>query len=563
MTSKSTIHGGHFIIMIASLICINTLFTPAKAQTNNYPLIFKDATTNAALLPGLAGIYGHGAAWGDADGDGWIDLYVGTFDKDGKRNMLFRNKNGKFSMDKQATLKLSSRTTGIVFADFDNDGDLDLYVSSMPQADKRVQGNTLFENIGQGIFKNISADNGACPQSFGGRSVAILDYNGDGLPDILAGEDPLKGYNGSATRSSRLFRNKGKLQFEDVTASAGLPAGIPGYGVASADLNNDSWPDLFIAANDGGNLLFINDKKGAFYEMPGTQKLFEWPGSGGDNMVCGVSFGDVNRDGLIDIVLGPHFEEPWANPQPLRLFINRQAKDGRFSFEEVTKAVGLGPIPLKAPHVEIQDFDNDGLPDIYTTVVKFKDGKVYPLIFRQTGQVNGLPMFSEEIMAVNNFPTTADKELKGQTGVFFAKVLKEKKIIYSASGPTGDYDNDGRLDMFLPSWWPELPSMLLHNETKSGNWLNVQVKGKRKVNRMGIGSKIKVYQAGKAGQVGALVGCQDIAVGYGYASGQTAIAHFGIGKLNSVDIEVILPNGAAKLVQKNVSANQKIVLEEN
>ena len=545
------------------LIFYSRFLNPAIAQTNNYPFIFKETAKNAGLLPGLTGIYGHGAAWGDADGDGWIDLYIGTFDKDGKVNMLFRNKNGKFSRDQQTSLNLSSRTTGIVFADFDNDGDLDIYLGSMPQQDKKVKGNSLFENQGQGNYRNISANNGACPQAFGGRSVTILDYNGDGLLDILAGEDPLTGYNGSATRSSRLFRNKGKLQFEDVTVSAGLPAGVPGYGVASADLNNDSWPDLFIAANNGGNLLFINDKKGRFHEAPGTRKLFEWPGSGGDNMVCGVSLGDVNKDGLTDIIMGPHFEEPWANPQPLRLFINKLTKDGRLSFEEVTKSVGLNPIPLKAPHVEIQDFDNDGLPDIYTSVVKFKDGKVYPLIFRQTGQVNGLPRFTEQVMAVNDFPTAEDKALKGQTGVFFAKVLKEKKIIYSSAGPTGDYDNDGRLDMFLPSWWPELPSMLLHNETSSGNWLNVQVRGTKKVNSMGIGSKINIYQAGKAGQVTALLGSQDICVGYGYASGQTAIAHFGIGKINSVDIEVILPNGSGKLVQKNVKANQKIVITEN
>jgi hypothetical protein len=560
MASTSSIYRGHLLKLI---VIINTLFSSVKAQTANYPFVFRNATNNAGLLPGLAGIYGHGAAWGDADGDGWIDLYVGTFDKDGKRNMLFRNKNGRFTRDQQTSINLSSRTTGIVFADLDNDGDLDLYLGSMPQPDKKVEGNTLFENTGQGTFRNISTDNAACPKSFGGRSVTVLDYDGDGLPDILAGEDPLKGYNGSATRSSRLFRNKGKLKFEDVTVSAGLPSGIPGYGVASADLNNDSWPDLFIAANDGGNLLFLNDKKGGFYELPGSRKLFEWPGSGGDNMVCGVSFGDINRDGLIDIVMGPHFEEPWANPQPLRLFINRLIKNGNLSFEEVTKAVGLTPVPLKAPHVEIQDFDNDGLPDIYTSVVKFKEGKVHPLIFRQTSQVNGLPRFSEEAMAVNDFPTMEDKNLKGQTGVFFAKVLKEKKIIYSASGPTGDYDNDGRLDMFLPSWWPELPSMLLHNETTSGNWLNVQVKGTRKVNRMGIGSKIKVYQAGKIGQAGGLLGCQDISVGYGYASGQTAIAHFGLGKMNAIDIEVILPNGAGKLVQKNVKANQKIIVQES
>ncbi|RYY10210.1 MAG: CRTAC1 family protein, partial [Chitinophagaceae bacterium] len=332
---------------------------------------------------------------------------------------------------------------------------------------------------------------------------------------------------------------------------------------ASADLNNDSWPDLFIAANNGGNLLFLNDRKGGFFEAPGTRKLFEWPGSGGDNMVCGISFGDVNRDGLLDLVMGPHFEEPWVNPQPLRLFINKLSKDGKLVFEEITKTAGLTPIPIKAPHVEIQDFDNDGFPDIYTSVVKFKDGKIYPLIFRQTGQANGIPSFHEQVMTVNDFPTSADKGLKGQTGAFFAKVLKEKKIIYTAAGPTGDYDNDGKLDMFMPSWWPELPSMLLHNETKGGNWIKVQVKGTNRVNKMGIGSKIKIYQGGKNGQAAALIGCQDISIGYGYASGQTAIAQFGIGALSSVDIEVILPNGKGKLTRQNVKANQKITLSES
>ncbi len=546
-------------------VCITVLcsqfFTCAKAQVTNYPFKFKDAARSAGLLPPVAGIYGHGAAWGDADGDGYIDLYVGTFAKEGKGNIFFKNVKGKFVRDQQKTLNISSRTTGIVFADLDNDGDADLYVGSMPQ-DNKLKGNTLFENTGKGNFKDISTNNGSCPVSFGGRSVAVLDFDGDGLLDILAGEDPLTGYNGSATRSSRLFRNKGKLQFEDVSASAGLPAGIPGYGVAAADVNNDGWPDFFLAANNGGNLLFLNDKKGKFYEAPGTRKTFEWAGSGGDNMVCGISFGDVNRDGLLDIVMGPHFEEPWVAPQPIRLFLNKGIKEGKTVFEENTKAAGLKPIPLKAPHVEIQDFDNDGLPDIYTTVVKFKNGNVYPLIFRQIGSENGVPQFKEEVLAINDFPTREDKAFKGQTGPFFAKLLKEKKIIYTAPGPTGDYDNDGRLDMFLPSWWPEVPSMLLHNETIGGNWLRIQVVGSKKLNRMGVGSKIRIYRAGTLGQPSGLLGCQDISAGYGYASGQVAIAHFGLGKEATVDVEISLPHGSRKLVHKNVKVNRTVVFKE-
>lgn len=548
--------------ILTSIITALVYFLPfVQAQPGTYPFKFRDAGLKAGILPEASKIYGHGAAWGDVDGNGWIDLYVGTFSKDSKHNMLFRNTGGTFGLDKQRSLQVSTRTTGAIFADLDNDGDPDLYIGSMPQEGSGARGNTLFENEGKGIFKDISKGNGACPVLFGGRSTTVLDYDGDGLLDILAGEDPLPGYNGSPTRSSRLFHNKGKLQFEDVSRSVGLPADIPGYGVASADLNNDGWPDFFIASNNGGNLLFLNDKKGRFYEAPGTREMFAWEGSGGDNMVCGISLGDVNRDGLPDIVLAPHFEKPWTTPQPLRLFLNKGIMNGNLQFEEVTRAVGLKPLPMKAPHVEIQDFDNDGLPDIYTSIVKFKNGEPYPLIFKHTGIFNGRPAFREDALSVNNFPTEEDKKFDGRTAAFFEKVLKEKKIIYAASGPTGDYDNDGKLDMFLPSWWPEVPSLLLHNETSGGNWLDVQVNGAKNVNRMGIGCRVKIYRPGKLGEPTALIGCRDISVGYGYASGQPAVAHFGLGKETLVDIEVILPHGKGKLLRKEVKANQLITIQ--
>ena len=535
----------------------------AVAQKNGNAFSFKMAGISTGLLPAADSVFGHGAGWGDADGDGWIDLYVGTFNKNGdKPNMLFHNGKGKFSLDKQKSLKISTRATGVVFADLDNDGDLDLYVGSMPNLKENATGNSLFRNEGGGVFTDISKGNESCPIAFGGRSATVLDYDGDGLLDILAGEDPMPNYNGSKTKSSRLFRNKGDLQFEDVSLAAGITEGIPGYGVAAADVNNDGWPDFFLAANDGGDVLFINDKNGKFHEAPGSRELFAWKNSGNANMVCGITFGDVNRDGLLDIVLGPHFKRPWLEPQPIRLFLNKGSKDGNPIFEEVTEASGLKPLPMKAPHVEIQDFDNDGWPDIYTSIVKFKDGAPYPSIAKHLGMKNGIPTFREDAMAVNDFPNKSDVEQakKGSTDKFFDKVLADKKILYGAPGPTGDYDNDGRLDMFVASWWPEAPSILLHNETTGGNWLQVEVKGSKGVNYMGVGSRLKIYKAGKLGDASALLGCQDISVGYGYASGHAAIAHFGLGQETSVDVEVFLPHGKGKLSKKNVKANQRITL---
>src|SRR5687768_9918882 len=112
------------------LLCLLVFSSVAVAD---YPFAFRDVADEAGLFPSLEGIMGHGAAWGDIDGDGWIDLYVGTFNYAASRpNVLLRNEKGKFKRDDQETVRLSQRATGMVLADLDNDGDLDLYVGSMP-----------------------------------------------------------------------------------------------------------------------------------------------------------------------------------------------------------------------------------------------------------------------------------------------------------------------------------------------------------------------------------------------------------------------------------------------
>lgn len=555
---------------LAAMLVASALFTPLRADDLHpaSPFIFRDVAEEAGVLPAAAGIQAHGAGWGDVDGDGWADLYVGTFHyPDTKPNLLLRNREGRFVLDEQPQLRISTRATGVLFADLDNDGDLDLYVGSMP-ADAQsklaarighpLAGCSLFRNDGGGRFTDLSAGNGACPKAFGGRSATVLDFDGDGLLDLLVGEDPLPGYNGSKTRSSRLFRNLGDLQFEDVSRQAGLPEGIAGLGVAAADVNQDGWPDIFLASTLG-NHLFVNDRQGKFHEAAGSRETFAWPTAKGDDMVCGVTIGDVNGDGLPDIVLGQHFSSSWVEPVANRLYLHQGTHDGLPQFKDVTEDVGLVPLPLKAPHVEIQDFDNDGLPDIYTSLVKFADGKPHPVIFRNEGRRDGLPRFREGALGVNDFPTDEDRASK-RSGPFFDKMLAERKIIYTAPGPSCDFDRDGRLDLFLGSWWAESPSLLLRNETPSGHWLDVQVVGGNGVNRMGVGSLVELYEAGKAGVADARIGCREIATGYGYASSQEAIAHFGLGKRTACDIVVTLPHGRGTMIRKSVEADQRIVV---
>ncbi len=563
--SREALAAAGFLALVLNLASVN-----ADAQTSMGPFRFRDVGHESGFLPAAAGIQGHGAGWGDVDGDGWADLYVGTFHyKDTQPNLFFRNRKGRLELDDQPQLRISTRATGVLFADLDNDGDLDLYVASMPApAGGRLAermghpfaGCSLFRNDGAGRFKNISEGNAACPTDFGGRSVTVLDIDGDGLLDLLVGEDPIAGYNGSKTKTSRLFRNLDGLRFEDVSREIGIPQDAAGLGVAAADVNGDGWPDFFLASTIG-NYLMLNDGTGRFHEAAGARETFAWPTAKGDDMVCGVAISDVNGDALPDIVLGQHYSTPWLKPLANRLYLNRGVSNGVPGFEDVTESAGLTPLPLKGPHVEIQDFDNDGRSDIYTSIVKFAEGRPYPVIFRNTGNADrgNTPRFSEHALGVNDFPNDEDRAIK-RSGTFFEKMVFDRKVVYFAPGPTCDFDRDGRLDLLLPNWWVELPSLLLKNETKGGHWLDVRVSGAKGVNAMGVGSRVDVYEAGQSENPDARIGSREIATGFGYASSQEAVAHFGLADHTLCDVVVTLPHGRGRLVRKSVQADQRITM---
>jgi hypothetical protein len=522
------------------------------------PFVFRDVGDETGLFPHVSEIRGHGAAWGDVDGDGWADLYVATFHNQGsKANMFLRNVNGKFQLDPQEHLRTSGMGSGALFADFTNSGRLDLYVSNCSHGKKGDPAfstpNSLFRNDGGGTFTDVSRQSGACPPLYEGRGVTVLDFDGDGLLDLLTCEQY---YSPKVKVGPALYRNLGGHRFENVSEKVGLPVGFGGLCVLASDMNADGWPDIFLSSGAGEHRLYLNDGKGKFREAPGTSDVFRWTNANGEDTPAGACIADVNRDGLPDLVVGHHFKTPWVNPVPIRLYLHRGIKNGNPSFEDITEAAGLQPLRMKAPHVEIQDFDNDGWPDISVSIVKFKDGQPHPLIYKNLGVRDGLPRFQEAVWAVNDFPDAEDRQQRS-SGKVFAKILEEKKIIYMAPGPTCDFDRDGRLDMFLPNWWIESRSLLLRNETPGGNWLQVGATGDQGLNRMGIGAKIKIFPVGQR-DAASLIASREIAIGYGYCSGQEAVVHFGLGDSKQVDVVVELPHGRGTRTQSNVAANQRI-----
>lgn len=519
------------------------------------PFVFRDTGDEAGAFPHVAGIRGHGAAWGDVDGDGFPELFVTTFHNAGsKPSMLLRNDKGKFRLDDQALLATSGLGSGALFVDLNNTGRLDLYVSNCAHGKEGVTASpsSLFRNDGGGKFTDISKESGACLPNFAGRGLSAADIDGDGLLDLILCER----YYGKVNHGPAILRNLGNHRFENVSKQSGIPEKLSGLAVAVADLNGDGAPDLFFTEGSGDHRLMINDGKGKFSEAPNTRETFRWKPPTEEDTPAGVCIGDVNRDNLPDIVIGHHYKAPWKSAVSVRLYLQQGAeKNTTPHFKDVTEAAGLKPLAMKGPHVEIQDFDNDGLPDLYVSIVKFKDGKPHPLIYKNTGNQGEIPQFKEFAWGVNDFPTQEDTAI-GRSGTFFEKLLKEKKIIYMAAGPTGDYDRDGRIDLFLANWWNEDRSLLLKNETPGGNWLDVQVQGSSGGNRMGIGAKVHVFKAGTKHEV---LGSREITIGQGFCSGQEAIAHFGLGKEESVDV-IVTARGIGIVEHKNVKANQRLVV---
>ena len=479
---------------------------------------FSDQTEALGMVTPLIGMYGHAGVWGDFNDDERPDLFMGTFaDRDTEiyqargadgpaPDQLLLSSEASFTAD-DSLPDMFARTSGGTTADLDGDGDYDLVVSRNWDDDlPSAPGTQVLRNDDGSL---VPAGTGL-PTQLGGRSVAVLDYDLDGQLDLFLTADE---------GGSVLLHNEGDLVFTDVTAAAGLPRDLVGLGVAVGDVTGDRRQDIFVA---GSNQLFIADGESF---LPTDSSVFAWPPIGEEDLVTGASIADVNRDGMLDIAIGHHFNSTVDDGArvPVRLFLNR----GESQFEEVTGAAGLVGLPTKGPHVELNDMDNDGWPDLVTTA-SAGDG-TGPAVFRHTGLNGDIPSFSPP------------------DGLGSPQ--------YWVAGPTADIDRDGRLDMFLVEFDPSLPSLMLRNETASGHWLEVSVAHE---SGSGIGWRVEVYEAGAAGDPAALLGAREITTTQGYSSGVAPVAHFGLGDTESVNVRLVPPGDPDPVVLANVGADQRL-----
>lgn len=553
-------------LVCAALLLAWTLIGTAAPQDKAAvappgPFRFTDASAAAGLEQPLHGAFVHGIAWGDFDDDGRLDLFVGTFADRSPRfgqkqvppNRLFRQvAGGKFELFPCPVVEAAMRCSGAVFVDLNNTGRLDLFVTSntltnvpedLPRRAPKVMGSKLYRNDGKGQFVDLSQQCGACPPDLVRcRDIGVFDYDGDGLLDLLILQD-------KGTRPDdklpgvRLFRNLGNYRFEEVTRKVGLPDDLWGAGVAVADLNGDGRPDFYLC---GCNRLYLSQADKTYKEAVTLRPLFNPPEKDLD-WVTGASFGDLNRDGNLDLITGRHH---YHGPSRVHVFLNEGLKAGVPQFREITRDLGIPALPQKAPHPEIQDFDNDGLPDLYWSAFFAEGTQRSPFLCKGLGVRDGLPRF-----AIPEVPTFDLERVKTNE-----PPAKGVGMIYYVNGPAVDYDGDGKLDFFC-GIWPTEPSRLFRNETQGGNWLQVRVKGK-KMNRMGLGAQVRLYAAGKVGEPDALLGYQQITVNGGYSSGRPALVHFGLGKPDTCDLEVTLPSRSEPVILRKVKGNRLLTVEE-
>ncbi len=430
----------------------------------NDEIRFSDVTSHAGLRAPLDGMMAHAAAWGDIDGDGDADLFVGGFaDRPDAEylpapgpvaNRLFRNlSNGRFEQISSSAVEQHARTSDAVFVDLDNDGMLDLYVANNSrmssrlapglQRDAQLRRSALFRND-RGTFIDVSVASGPCLTAAGAaRGIGVLDYDTDGELDLLVLEDRF-----GSSPHSRLCRNLGNFTFADVTSEAGLPGELFGLGLAIADLNDDGRPDIFVSHS---NRLFMSGKGGRYFEPAGPKRVLAWKPLDAEDWPAGAAFADLNRDGRADLVVGIHHERARN-----RVYLNEGLEHDAPMFRDVSAEVGLpAHLGVKSPHVEVQDFDNDGWPDIYFSSASLSvEGAVTPLVFRNVG-LRGIPRFEP-----------------------MRQISSDQPNVYFPAGPSVDYDGDGRLDLFLGNWFRGNYSRLLRNVSVENRWLEVRVPGR-------------------------------------------------------------------------------------
>lgn len=494
--------------------------------------VFVDITESAGITfvhtDGRSGVrlfnefLGSGGGFFDYDGDGDLDIYlvngaiqIGDRQEKTPHNVLYRNDGDNTFTDVTNAAGVGSAAYGVGAAvgDYDNDGDIDLYVTNFGK-------DQLYRNNGDSTFTDVTTHAQVGNPNWG-TSCAFADVDNDGHLDLYVAnyaaytpENDIRceergvhvycGPHAYPAVHDTFYKNNGDGTFTDISAVSHPADLVPqhGLGVTFGDYDADGDTDLYVANDQDPNFLFQNAGGGNFFEVALISGVC-YNDMGKEEAGMGTDFGDYDNDGWLDLTVSNYQAETNT------VYHNH---DGTF-FTDNTITSGIAEVThgYLGWGIKFFDYDNDGYQDIFVANGHLMDNidllekhVTYPqrnLLFRNLGDGR------------------------------FANVLSETDALalekVSRGAAIGDYDNDGDLDILVTNC-NQRPDLLQNTVGNRNNWIQIQVVG-QKSNRSGIGAKIKVV-------TGTHVQYWEVQSGGSYLSFHDLRVHFGVGEAEQIDL---------------------------
>jgi enediyne biosynthesis protein E4 len=533
---------GCFLVLLLGLAGISLQPMLAQSNSNRITEPFVNVSEEAGITathrgewdqftePFTHGYLGIGQAWGDYDNDGWLDLYVtGNLDD----NVLYHNNgDGTFSVSEysQSVSLPGVLSGGTLWADYDNDGWLDLYVVNYGP-------NVLFHNERGAGFRDVTVDAGI-HHTGKGTSATWGDYNSDSYLDLYVGNwscfpecgEPDAADN--ALAQDVLYRNNGNGTFTDVSQLLVYDKLLgSAFAVSFVDYDGDSDVDIYVAndmfKNPIGNVLWRNDGPGCA-EWCWTDASAE---ANADTLTfsMGLAVGDYDNDLDLDFYITNIVN---------RMTLLQNQGDGTFVDEGRKSRAGIGPSPAVGWGTAFFDYDNDGWLDLYVTTTQWvqlrsyrpPDGLLEPqpdYLFRNNGDGT----------FIDATPRRWQRERHPTMGIAYA-----------------DYDKDGWVDYVLGEW--NEGYRLYHNtgaESEGNRWLTVRLVGGGPVNRDAVGARVYLMTDDGLAQM------QEVISGSSLGAGNDLALHFGLSNSGVRAIRIEWPDATESLLE-DIASDQELVI---
>jgi hypothetical protein len=492
----------------------------------------------------------------DCDNDGKLDIVMvngSTVDRyrqnggDPLVTLWHQDADLKFTdITQKAGLTRKGWGMGVAVADFDNDGNLDLFVTG-------YGGNALYRNKGNCTFEDVTDKAGVRGGGFS-TGAAWADYDRDGYVDLFVSryvhvdmnDLPVPGSTkfcqfkgvpvqcgpwGMEGETDLLYHNRGDGTFEEVSKKAGVddPEKYYGLGATWGDYDNDGWPDLFVADDATPNHLYHNNHDGTFSDEAMVAGI-AMNGEGQALGSMGVTWGDYDHSGRLSM-----FVTEFAD-QPNTLYHNLGAQE----FEDVAMQSRLGQpsLPYLGWGTQFFDMDNDGWFDLFVAC-----GHVYP----QMDEVKGSAAYAEPLLLHRNLHNGTFEEVSKPAG------LADMPLKSRRGAAFGDVANNGNMDIVVLNVG-EPPTLLLNTNANTNHRVLFKLVG-TKSNRAAIGARVTIHAGG-------MTQFDEVRGGGSYLSQNDLRLHFGLGSATKIDlVEVRWPTGKTESV-KDVAPDKIYTITE-